>query len=77
MNHSRPLSVPTRSSDLFAKYWTGCAGSDYYGYREDSNDSRQGRDMPGNLRANLAVLSLRTGFWKTGGKRDRSSPKFI
>lgn len=76
MNHSRPLSVPARPTDLFAKYWTGCGGLDYYGCREDPNNSRQGGDVPGNPRVNLAVVGSKWVL-ENGGKRDRSSPKFI
>jgi hypothetical protein len=46
----------------FAKHWTGRARWDYYGYREELNDSFQDVFAPRNFRGNLVTLSVRFAF---------------
>jgi len=46
----------------FAKQWTGRARWDYYGYREDLNDSFQDLLAPRNFRGNVITLSVRFEF---------------
>src|SRR6202008_4300480 len=46
----------------FAEHWTGRARWDYYGYREDLNNSPQDVFAPRNFRGNVVTLSVGYAF---------------
>jgi len=46
----------------FAKQWTGRARWEYYGYREDLNNSDQDVFAPRHFRGNVVTLSVRYAF---------------
>ena len=58
-NWYQPYSVVSLH---FAKQWTGRARWDYYGYREELNDSFQDLLAPRNFRGNVVTLSVRYAF---------------
>ena len=58
-NWYQPYSVVSLH---FAKQWTGRVRWDYYGYREDLNDSFQDLLAPRNFRGNVVTLSVRYAF---------------